>query len=162
MNGGCCILEVNRQMWPGSTNKHQTRETRTWSANLMANITGQGLQQTTLVRKSGQEVVPPFWAQKIHVLKVVKAPIFKRFPGKIGGSQLFWKGYVRKRPKTKTRNSLGVFKFDAILSRHFVFCKKAGFGGGGGNERNRVMSEMVVVFVFVAVVGLLLLLFLIF
>ena len=39
--------------------------------------------------KNGQEVVPPFWAQKFQFLKTAKNDSFKAFPGKAGGSHSF-------------------------------------------------------------------------
>ena len=51
--------------------------------------------------KNGQEVVPPFWAPKFQFFKSAEAPIFKTFPGKVGGCHLGGKGYVGFGQKNK-------------------------------------------------------------
>ena len=62
--------------------------------------------------------IPPFWAPNLHFFKSAKAPIFKAFPGKAGGSYFLGKGYVRKRANNKNKmiTFWGVFQFDAFLS----------------------------------------------
>ena len=82
--------------------------------------------------KNGQEVVPPFFGpQNLNFSNPLKPLVFKGFPGKIGGSHFFGKGYVRKRAKQKMIAVWGVFEFDAFLSCVFGFLRKGKEGWGG-------------------------------
>ena len=57
--------------------------------------------------KSGQEVVPPFWAQTFDVLNLLKPLFSKHFQEQLVVA-FFGKGYVRKRAQNKTNsNCLG-------------------------------------------------------
>ena len=51
------------------------------------------------VLKTGRNVVPPFWAPKMYVLKFAEAPICKAFPGTLVVAICLEKAILEKRQK---------------------------------------------------------------
>ena len=75
-----------------------------------------------------------FGPKKYMFLHLLNPLASNAFPGQVGGSHFWGKGYVEKSAQTQyiyIYNCLGVSKFDPIFSCLFGFRQKRGLGGGG-------------------------------